>query len=157
MSQFCGSGLRRRSAVTSAANTLPASRMQAGAAREPVGVLVIVASPFSSTTLNARQDGVGAARLHMLATLVSDKSCGAAVNAVPGCSEPSRVRRAGMRVQASVLAMQEGEAVMLARIGRERDRERRRIGVSNHDEAAEPHQRQRLAAPGRAPGRAKGI
>src|SRR5712691_6079388 len=63
-------------------------------------------------------------------------------HALPNPSQPLEGGRARMRVQAAMLAVQEGEAVMPAWIGAARDRERSRIGVSHHDEAAEPHQRQ---------------
>ena len=71
--------------------------------------------------------------------------------------EAVEIRRARMRGREIVPPVQAGEALMPARIGAARQRERLGVGVGHDDETAEPHQRQRRVVPGVAPGRAEGV
>src|SRR5262245_9977655 len=78
--------------------------------------------------------------------------CGRTGHALPHLNQPLEGGWPLMRIEPPMLAVEKGEAVMPARIGAPRHRMRSRISIRNHHEPAEPHQRQRLAAPGFRPG-----
>src|SRR5579883_825381 len=102
-------------------------------------------------------DQIVAAGLSDLSPQLRGNLVGCPGNALADFGELIEGRRAGMGIDPIVLASQMREAIVPARIGASRERKCLRVAVGDHDEATEPHQRQRRLAPRLPPAGSKGI